>query len=514
MGEPITATIPIGQDRLDSHDSAAVALASAPRSISGAASGPGAVSTADDAQISNSEVVLALVKCAIGAGSLSLPYAFKEGGLWFSLIGTVLIGMLSAYTIILLKQCEEAVGLKLLAEGQIDGKGRSISAASGNGGFVKALSPPLLGPEDFNIDPIVNVESLAFNVDPIVPVAPRTKLMYPEVAAGAMDGAVAKSVMKGVVNVGICLTSLGVCAAYLDFLAATLPQVLGPLLGPDFGELEATLMVLPVMLVLVLLRTFKVLSFTAILGDIAVTVALLAVVVYGFATRDIDLSLPFINVKSLMKFVGATSFLFAIHIVVLPILHASKSPQSFAKNISTSFSFITGLNAIFGFLAYALFADDVAPAVTDNLDGGSDATQATLNAVKVLLCVDLLFTVPFVFVAGREIVERGVLSRFRDGERTTSVMHIRNTVRIALLGCVVAICFGVPCFGDMVNLVGGVVNATMGFILPPILALKLFPGMSLFATIGHVLILVFGVTALVLTLFFTAQDLADPSHSC
>ena len=32
------------------------------------------------------------------------------------------------------------------------------------------------------------------------------------------------------------------CAAYLDFLAATLPQVLGPLLGPDFGELEATLM--------------------------------------------------------------------------------------------------------------------------------------------------------------------------------------------------------------------------------------------------------------------------------
>mmetsp|Transcript_63530 Transcript_63530/g.175160 ORF Transcript_63530/g.175160 Transcript_63530/m.175160 type:complete len:171 (-) Transcript_63530:1363-1875(-) len=107
MGEPITATIPIGQDRLDSHDSAAVALASAPRSISGAASGPRAVSTADDAQISNSEVVLALVKCAIGAGSLSLPYAFKEGGLWFSLIGTVLIGMLSAYTIILLKQVSE-----------------------------------------------------------------------------------------------------------------------------------------------------------------------------------------------------------------------------------------------------------------------------------------------------------------------------------------------------------------------------------------------------------------------
>ena len=148
------------------------------------------------------------------------------------------------------------------------------------------------------------------------------------------------------------------------------------------------------------------------------------------------------------------------------------------------------------------------------MDGGSSATQATLNAVKILLCVDLLFTVPFVFVAGREIVERAVLSQFKDGERTPRVMHIRNMVRMGLLGCVVGICFGVPCFGDMVNLVGGVVNASMGFILPPILALKLFPGMSLWATIGHVLILAFGVAALVLTLVFTVQDLTDPDHSC
>jgi len=496
---------------MDSHDSAAVALARSPRSVSGATSGPRSVSTTEDAQISDNEVALALIKCAIGAGSLSLPYAFSQGGLWFSLLGTILIGMLSAYTIVLLKQCEEAVGQKMLAKGQIDAKGRSISAASGNGGFTKALSPPLLGPEDYNTDDAAKVEAGRINS---ATGHHRTKLMYPEVAAGAFDGAMAKSIMTGVVNVGICLTSLGVCAAYLDFLAATLPQVLGPILGRDFGELEATLAVLPIMLVLVLLRTFKVLSFTAILGDVAVTAALLAVVVYGFATREIDLTLPFINAKDVVRFVGATSFLFAIHIVVLPILHASRNPQSFSKNIVNSFSFITLLNALFGFLAYALFADDVQPAVTDNLDGGSSATQATLNAVKILLCVDLLFTVPFVFVAGREIVERAVLSQFKDGERTPRVMHIRNMVRMGLLGCVVGICFGVPCFGDMVNLVGGVVNASMGFILPPILALKLFPGMSLWATIGHVLILAFGVAALVLTLVFTVQDLTDPDHSC
>jgi len=62
--------------------------------------------------------------------------------------------------------------------------------------------------------------------------------------------------------------------------------------------------------------------------------------------------------------------------------------------------------------------------------------------------------------------------------------------------------------------VGGVVNATMGFILPPILKLKLFPGMSLAAKCAHVAISAFGVAALVLTLIFTVEDLADPDHSC
>ena len=43
-----------------SHDSAAVALARSPRSVSGATSGPRSVSTTEDAQISDNEVALAV----------------------------------------------------------------------------------------------------------------------------------------------------------------------------------------------------------------------------------------------------------------------------------------------------------------------------------------------------------------------------------------------------------------------------------------------------------------------
>ena len=59
--------------------------------------------------ISDNAAMMNLVKCAVGAGSLSLPFAFKQGGVLFAFLLTILIGALSSYTVILLKRCEEAV---------------------------------------------------------------------------------------------------------------------------------------------------------------------------------------------------------------------------------------------------------------------------------------------------------------------------------------------------------------------------------------------------------------------
>ena len=271
------------------------------------------------------------------------------------------------------------------------------------------------------------------------------------------------------------------------------------------------------MLALVMLRDLVFLSFTALLGDVAVTVALIAVVAYGATTKHVVWTVPLVNLRQLARCVGSVCFLFAIHIVVLPILNAMAAPERYARVTRRAFSFITALNACFGAVAYLLFAGDVANPVTDNLDGSSRMAKVTLGAVKLLLCVDLLFTVPFVFAAGREIVERAVLEtlpRCAAGcAWFPSPTHARNAVRVALLGAVFAIRFGVPCFGDLVDLIGGVVNAVMGFVLPPAIALKLFP-MSWAARAAHLAIILFGLAALGLSLTFTIESLLDPDHSC
>ena len=166
--------------------------------------------------ISDNAAMMNLIKCAVGAGSLSLPFAFKQGGVLFAFLLTISIGALSSYTVILLKRCEEAVAAKTpyagLASVEPDAPAASpvpLLAADGGGG------------DDARVD------------SSGAPRAPR-RLSYPEVAAGAFPGAVwpaatggEANLMAGVVKVGIVLTSLGVCAAYVAFLSDTLPQVIG-----------------------------------------------------------------------------------------------------------------------------------------------------------------------------------------------------------------------------------------------------------------------------------------------
>lgn len=72
----------------------------------------------------------------------------------------------------------------------------------------------------------------------------------------------------------------------------------------------------PIFWLLSLLRTYRFLAFTSILGDIAVTAGIISVVVYGATQHTFKFDLPQFEVNSFPKFIGSTSFLFAIHIVV------------------------------------------------------------------------------------------------------------------------------------------------------------------------------------------------------
>ena len=71
-----------------------------------------------------------------------------------------------------------------------------------------------------------------------------------------------------------------------------------------------------------------------------------------------------------------------------------------------------------------------------------------------------------VLAAGREIVEvYAMASAFGVAHETLT----RTAVRLLLVGAIFAIAALIPSFGDVVSLIGGLANALMGLILPPLL---------------------------------------------
>ena len=436
--------------------------------------------------------------------------------------------------------------------------------------------------------------------------------------------------MSTAIATAIVATSVGVGAAYLDFIASTLVSIF-PASG--LGQTEFMLLTLLPVLPLAMVTSYKYLAYTSVLGDIAVAAGIVVVVLFGaFGQSDSSQSTsaggegggngtvavtplapgewedgdaPLFDPTGVFKVVGSVAFLFAVHIVVLPVVQSMKERAAFGTVVYSSMGGVAVTNTVFGVVCAVLFASLTQPNVIDNLDDGPVSVT-----VKVLLCIDLLFTVPMVLAAGRQVLERGIMSRYRherklrkavDGkggvggvpppavgaarrarsasqslmaehEQEQGVQHeklstspptssdqaaaaapvsasagavhapppptetaplraggagagalapqcgreafIAGLVRFSLVLVMAAAALSIPNFEMMVTLVGGLINSFTGFVFPPLLFLALThnsPGYkpSVWSTIGHSAIAVFGVMAAVLTTTFTIRDMLE-----
>ena len=383
------------------------------------------------------QVTINLIKCAVGAGSFSLPAAWRIAGFWAALGLTVALGTLAASTACMLVACE-----------------RRMSREAGR------------------------------------------RLTYPELLLFTFpgkQGAIFHAIAVG----GITFTSVGVCVAYVDFIVDVLTALL------QYSQFEVMMLLFPCVLGLALMRSFRYLAFTSILGDVAVLAGLIGTVSFGVAQGASFTppgSLPAVHVAGLPQAAGNIAFLFLIHAVILPIAQSMRSGSppptpcatshghddavrtrsvgsvgihgdsgeeappvaSFATVAWSAYTVITLGNVAFGGICFALFADRTAPNVLQNLQSGSSGVVA----IQLLLCVDLLFTIPMVLAAGREICEGYTMSSQLGALHETIT---RTLTRLALVLLIFGVAGAIPSFGDVVALIGGLSNSLLGLILPPIL---------------------------------------------
>lgn len=138
------------------------------------------------------------------------------------------------------------------------------------------------------------------------------------------------------------------------------------------------------------------------------------------------------------------------------------------------------VNTVFAILCLGFYGDQTQDLVLANLDNGP-----YLSALKILLCVDLLFTFPIVLSSGRLILEDAILGKpspllsgeNNDNDNDNKISSFQLSIsRAAIAAAAVSACFGlaqIGGFGAVANLVGGVAQGTLAFIMPPAIAVTL-----------------------------------------
>src|SRR6185503_14701784 len=129
--------------------------------------------------------------------------------------------------------------------------------------------------------------------------------------------------------------------AYLDFIVCLTSAIF-----PSASSGAVLLVALPVISFLSLLRSFRHLAFSAVLGDVAIVSGALCVLLYGFFVLGLSGSAVshisteswlYFKARTFPAFLGVAAFLFSVHFFALPIENAMQQPQRFDAAVDKSF---------------------------------------------------------------------------------------------------------------------------------------------------------------------------------
>ena len=470
---------------------------------------------------SNYAAIITIIKCAIGVGCFTLPLAFSEAGLWFAIISTVALGYLSVYTLSLLIYCERFVYYSIHNNKQTN-----------NGISYEVINESVVTDDDDDNDND-NIQILLY--------PDLGALIYPELSVHIFNRNI--NIIYILISLSIIFTSIGVSVAYINFIGETIPEVIIDIYGHSItgiSQRTIPLFLLPLILLLSYLKTFKALAFTSILGNIAVLIGCIVILVYGYRNMtsfNNKIFYEVVKINTVPEYFGNVSFLFAIHVVILPILQQLRTSPSTViipntdivsntdnniiiekiENDNTliqriivvkwAYLFITTFNTGFGLVGYILFSNQtceedarVGPCgnILNNLVG------IIVSPIKVLLCIDILFTIPLVLAAARELIENNLL------EKDNKVFDIANkhssTIRIVIRSILVLFTFIIavsfPQFARSVNLVGGLICSFIAYVIPPLLHNRVHSNSSYITININKVIILFGIILMILTITF------------
>jgi amino acid permease len=341
---------------------------------------------------------------------------------------------------------------------------------------------------------------------------------YVELAQEALGPAAANTVFFLTLS-----ASLGVCSSYIIFIGQTLESLscdvqstnIVRTLLPDVSTVTWEVAAASLLFPLTLLRSYKIFAFTSALGVLAVLGGLLVTLASGilvepgggllaaFEAVGQQRMWPESLAAGFGESFGTLAFLFCVNFLTFPIMNSMERPErDYGGAVGNAVLGTALANVVFAALCVGFYGENTADLVLSNLGNGP-----FLSALKLLLCVDLLFTFPIVFSSGRQIMELALIG---DGLVVESESAALPRAGIAASGVLVCLSLAqIGGFGTVANLVGGVAQGTLAFVMPPAIAVTLArrkgSGQVLAGgEIGQFMLAIFGVFVVLSTSYFTA----------
>ncbi|KAG4076176.1 hypothetical protein HA402_014725 [Bradysia odoriphaga] len=360
---------------------------------------------------STSGSLIHLLKSSLGTGILAMPMAFKNSGLLFGAIGTIVVGFLCTLCVHMLVKTSHDICKKA----KIPSLGFSETAEE----VFRHGPPALRGWSKF---------------------------------------------AREFCDYGLLLTYYGANCVYIVFISTTIHDIINYRLGLDW-DIRAYIAICTIpILAIGQIRKLKYLVPFSALANIFIVVTF-AITLYYMFNEPLNFS-----ERKLFSSWGQLPYFFSTVIfamegigVVMPVENDMKKPQHFLGCpgvLNTAMITVVVLYAVIGFFGYVRFGDEVKGSVTLNLP----ENDIIATVAQVLIAIAILFTFGLQYYVPSDIFWRKIQHRVRKERHNVTQIVIRAGFILILA----ALAAAVPDLEPFIGLVGAVFFSILGLFVPSV----------------------------------------------
>ncbi len=408
-----------------------------------------------------------LAKLCIGTGILALPYATLHGGLIFSPIGIALIALWNGIACTMLMRCKRA---------------------------------------------FKHNESLQKSTQHLS--SPYSRIAY--AATGSLG--------VYTIDFSIIITLLGVCVTYQIAFASLVSDIPGSIFSIKILTIISGLCVYPISCA----KNVGILAQYSLFGLVFLLIGITAIFGFGIysfgltGSKSSVVSQPLHNwplsTEDMTSYMGVAIFCFGVCSLVFPVEANMKKKNEINLAVLYCLLFVWSIYTVVGDGLALLYVHD-ARGIMSNILQNLPIQSTSAIAVRVSMAAVCLFTFPLTLVPPAQMIEqlihhnlRGVLISSTSGKgllsQTTSYTSIeasdnsnkasvngdhneessgdmysenieeppvllRFSVRFVLISMCTLLAISIPCFGDVISLLGSFTVSILSFVMPPILHYQL-----------------------------------------